>query len=72
LVPLDALPGLNVPALALVMPVPLQVPPLTSAERLKAGTPEHTGDTGVTFGCGFTVTVPVEVPVQPDTVYATV
>jgi hypothetical protein len=72
LVPEAAEEGVNVPAEVLVIPVPLHTPPATLVVRLKAAALEQTGATGLITGCGLTVTVPVAVPVQPESVYDTV
>ena len=58
-VPVPAVVGLNVPLAALVIPVPLQVPPLGVAVRLKDAAPTQTGVVGliVTVGSGLTVTI---------------
>jgi hypothetical protein len=57
-VPRPAVAGLNVPADALVMPVPDQVPPPVAAVRLVAGSVGQNGPAGVivVLGKGFTTT----------------
>src|ERR1043165_9797451 len=65
-VPAPAVAGLNVPAAALVMPVPVHVPPASTAARLNAGEEIHTGARCVivTSFCWFTVTITVSVEGQ--------
>jgi hypothetical protein len=70
-VPAAAVAGSNVPADALVMPVPDHVPPAGDPERLVAGSPEQNGPAAVTEGVGtaFTVMLVVlELPQLPGNV----
>ena len=75
-VPTPAVAGLNVPAAALVMPVPDQVPPATEALRFRAGLAVQKGPTGVivTMGAALTWMLAVLVSLQPPivTVYVIV
>jgi hypothetical protein len=73
--PAPAVAGLNVPFAALVIPVPLHVPPPVAALMLKGAALEQTGETDVivVFGTAFTVTVAVLLEGQaPPIVYVIV
>lgn len=61
--------GSKVPAVLLVIPVPLQVPPATDAVRLKAGLVVHNEPTGlmVAVGAALTVISVVLVSLHPPT-----
>ena len=58
-VPAPAVEGLNVPKLALVIPVPLQVPPPVAADKLIEASAVQNGPVAVmvAFGIGLTVTI---------------
>lgn len=73
-VPVPEVAGSKVPFVALVIPVPLQVPPPVAAVRLKAAALAQTGLTFVIVGSadGPTVTVATAVLEQPVVVPVTV
>ena len=65
-VPGPATAGLNVPALVLVIPVPLHVPPGWAAVRFNAGELEHNGPAGLMVASATAAPLPTVALFPPE------